>query len=247
MSKDTELFYKNKPIFDLAGDVKEICKPFFSQLGLNYFDYFRFYPDNTFVGLASNGAWVEHFFKRRYTMGSTLKNSGIHLWSAYQSVEAVKEAREYYSHDFGVSMFNQTPEYIEYFDFATDSNNRQIISTYYNTDVLQKCAEYFKEKAMPLINKACANPIIIPGTMQGNLISEKDFISNHFTSLTPQQLQCAIYLVKGFTFKEIAKILKLSPRTVGHYIENIKDRYQCSKKHELISFLLKLDSVKTRI
>jgi DNA-binding CsgD family transcriptional regulator len=246
MSNQTELFYKNKPIFALARDVKEVCRPFFSQLGINYFDYFRFYPNNTFVGLASNGDWVEHFFKRRYTMGSTLKNSGIHLWEAYQSVEAVQEAREY-SHDFGVSMFNQTPEYIEYFDFATDSNNRQIISTYYNTDALHKCAEYFKENAGHLINKAAANPIIIPNSMQGNLIPDNDFVNNNSTALTPQQLQCAIYLVKGFTIKEIGKILKLSPRTVGHYIENIKEKYQCSQKYELISCLLKLNPIKARI
>ena len=67
------------------------------------------------------------------------------------------------------------------------------------------------------------------------------------TELTPRQLECAILYVKGFTVKETAKILKLSPRTVGHYIENIKDKYNCSKKHELITCLLKLNSVKAGI
>lgn len=47
--------------------------------------------------------------------------------------------------------------------------------------------------------------------------------------------------------KEIGKILKLSARTVEHYIENIKTKFQCSKKYELISYLLKLNTAKNRI
>ncbi len=87
----------------------------------------------------------------------------------------------------------------------------------------------------------------LPQVLEGNLISDNDFVNGNTNELTPRQLECAILYVKGFTIKEIGKILKLSPRTVGHYIENIKDKYQCSKKHELISCLLKLNAIKAKI
>ncbi len=77
--------------------------------------------------------------------------------------------------------------------------------------------------------------------------SDNHFVNGHPNELTPRQLECAVLYVKGFTIKEIGKILKLSPRTVGHYIENIKDKYQCSKKHELIARLLKLNAVKASV
>ena len=77
--------------------------------------------------------------------------------------------------------------------------------------------------------------------------TDNDFVNGNTNELTPRQLECAILYVKGFTSKEIGKILKLSPRTVGHYIENIKDKYQCSKKYELISCLLKSNAVRARI
>jgi DNA-binding CsgD family transcriptional regulator len=52
--------------------------------------------------------------------------------------------------------------------------------------------------------------------------------------LSNQQRMCAKYLLAGLAIKEIANRMKLSPRTVEHYIDNIKFKFRCHSKTELI-------------
>ncbi len=64
--------------------------------------------------------------------------------------------------------------------------------------------------------------------------------------LTQRQLDCLYYLVKGMAMKQIAKELSLSPRTVEHYIDAIKQKLNCESRVELISLALKLPAIKNR-
>jgi DNA-binding CsgD family transcriptional regulator len=56
--------------------------------------------------------------------------------------------------------------------------------------------------------------------------------------LTKRQKDCLHYLVRGMTVKQIAQQLQLSPRTVGHYLEHIKNKLKCSTRAELITLAL---------
>ena len=52
--------------------------------------------------------------------------------------------------------------------------------------------------------------------------------------LSERELQCLCLLARGYTMKESAQELKLSPRTVESYLDNIKtklnmDRFQLIK------------------
>lgn len=52
--------------------------------------------------------------------------------------------------------------------------------------------------------------------------------------LTIRQSECLFWLMRGKTVKEIAHVLRLSPRTVEEHICNIKEILQCKNKSELI-------------
>jgi DNA-binding CsgD family transcriptional regulator len=58
------------------------------------------------------------------------------------------------------------------------------------------------------------------------------------TDLTNRQMDCLFYLIRGKTSKEIAEILKLSVRTIEHYVEQIKDKFFCRTKSELIDLAI---------
>lgn len=53
-------------------------------------------------------------------------------------------------------------------------------------------------------------------------------------ALTTRQKECLHYLARGMTIKEIGSELKLSARTIEHYLETIKIKLHCSSRIELI-------------
>lgn len=52
--------------------------------------------------------------------------------------------------------------------------------------------------------------------------------------ISKRETECLHYLSRGNTIKMIGKILDLSPRTVGHYLENAKTKLNVSNKTELL-------------
>lgn len=52
--------------------------------------------------------------------------------------------------------------------------------------------------------------------------------------LSRRHKECLYYLTKGMTFKQIARILNLSPRTIEHHIEYVKIKLGCFSRTQLI-------------
>jgi DNA-binding CsgD family transcriptional regulator len=52
--------------------------------------------------------------------------------------------------------------------------------------------------------------------------------------LSLRQKECLHFLLMGMSIKQIGLELSLSPRTVGHYLDAVKDKLDCSSRHELI-------------
>jgi DNA-binding CsgD family transcriptional regulator len=52
--------------------------------------------------------------------------------------------------------------------------------------------------------------------------------------LTPREQDCLHYTLQGMTAKDIANELNISRRTVESYLENVKDKWHCQNKAELI-------------
>ena len=72
------------------------------------------------------------------------------------------------------------------------------------------------------------------------VISGNDYIfSKCEKKLTPRELECVFYTLRGRSSKRIAKILKISPRTVEEHINNVKLKFDCGSKDELIEFAYK--------
>jgi len=56
--------------------------------------------------------------------------------------------------------------------------------------------------------------------------------------LPARQRECLYCLARGMTIKEIAHEMKLSPRTVAHYLERIKSKLQCNSRSQLIAKII---------
>jgi DNA-binding CsgD family transcriptional regulator len=55
-------------------------------------------------------------------------------------------------------------------------------------------------------------------------------------TLTPQQLKCISLVIVGHSIKTISSKLKLSPRTVEHYLEKVRQKYGCHNMRQLIAY-----------
>ncbi len=52
--------------------------------------------------------------------------------------------------------------------------------------------------------------------------------------LSLRESQCLFYLIRGFSAKEVANKLMLSAKTIEYYIVQLKEKFQCARKSELI-------------
>lgn len=65
--------------------------------------------------------------------------------------------------------------------------------------------------------------------------SDNDIKPNtNMYSLSKRELQCMFYVLRGNSNKQIAEALKLTKRTIDFYMENIKNKFGCQSKNELI-------------
>lgn len=53
-------------------------------------------------------------------------------------------------------------------------------------------------------------------------------------NLSNRELECLFLILRGKTAKQIAEIMDLSKRTVEFYIENIKNKFGCNTKSDLL-------------
>ena len=63
---------------------------------------------------------------------------------------------------------------------------------------------------------------------------------NEDIKLTPRQAECLFLLLNGKSIKKIAQILKLSVRTIEEFTEQLRQKFACQNKFELIEKAINL-------
>ncbi|MBX3708746.1 MAG: helix-turn-helix transcriptional regulator [Gammaproteobacteria bacterium] len=140
-----------------------------------------------------------------------------------------------------------------FFCFGASANNTSVINFYINhPDLLQKYGHYFRERerereresASALLKEYEKDKIIISNNAIYSLpqsLSLFDYQAGQLSfKLTRRENDCAKQLILGKQIKEIASILKLSPRTVESHINNLKEKFNYRNKLELAIKLSKL-------
>jgi len=138
-------------------------------------------------------------------------------------------------------------DFVEYFYFYCKADEPGVTNQLLNAmHLLEHFTIYFLNQAHELIQASSKTPLVkpwlnskMPGKIETILssttvIDEHVFIkdtqlkefyvkNNHIEEkLSERELSCAKYLIKGFSAKEIARILELSPRTVETFIVRLK-------------------------
>lgn len=161
-------------------------------------------------------------------------------------------------------IFKNCSEFYEVFEFASSINNRSLVDFYMNNlDILNHFALYFKDRAKKLIKIADKNK---PGSKNNLRLSSKILDKNinrprknfyqatriksiPITSyncdiyLSSREIECLAYLILGYSAKETAKIVSISPKTVEFYIDSSKQKLCCHSTSELIKKIFKFNII----
>jgi DNA-binding CsgD family transcriptional regulator len=149
--------------------------------------------------------------------------------------------------NFYLSNMDVLQRFIVYFNDKASSIINQALKTSQNRIILP---EIYQKTTDPVTNA------IVPFNYQSQEhynTSKSSFVNtlnalrykyqfstnNYEVSLTPKELEYAIFLLQGKTAREIGEIFNVSRRTVETHFENLRNKLGCYSKQELILLLRK--------
>mgnify|MGYP000222722645 CR=1 FL=1 len=242
--------------------IAEICKPLFTYFNFTAFVYMKLLPNGKMIQLASDPAWSRIYFEnefyneddrfRRFRM-SLLENE------VKSSILTGEPQGNHCSriYDFGAwhayTLYRRTHHTIEGWSFSTTRDNYQILNLYLNTrHLLAHFIQYFNGKAKEIIDVSHKERLITLNYEEKPYDNPEDTIQKYLKTiqishlpisimgknigLTTQELICLKYLAQGLSMKEIAKFMKISPRTVENFLNRVKNKTKYYKKIDLIYF-----------
>lgn len=167
----------------------------------------------------------------------------------------LKDQRELFNHANCMLIIEYQKEYTEYFTFYTPIEKTDAKNSYLNCrDSLAKFCKYFKRRAYHLIMQSDRERLIRPwrdregDSILVNVVNESFSPAYGMTNLTEnnqpiqkltaREKEIADLLCEGKTGKEMADTLCISHKTVEKHIENMKQKFHCKKRSQLISIIL---------
>lgn len=230
----------SRALINLSRDIKELCEPYFKQLGLDHLNYIHRNNHGHVTYLCSNQKWLAHYIKKSYPkIGAFEQNTKLSqynyiLWTGLDRNDPILiDSKEMLDIEYGITIIKQEEDGFGFYNLGTKSSDSSIINSYVNKlDQYENFILSFQEKANTILRaaknlKLCINSESVihktkkPGYQFGKL---------HFTE---REFECVSYLTRGKTAEEIAIILSISKRTVETHIQNIKRKMNCYNQFRL--------------
>jgi DNA-binding CsgD family transcriptional regulator len=156
-------------------DVRAICQPLFANSCINYFDYDRYYDDNTWCSLSTDRELTQHYIEDQlYATAQEVSEATDQVKFAMlsHSVPLVFDDKRYIDNiDLGTRLNIQNRIYIpfrqqgycEVFGFGNSGTAYELMDFYINhEDLVDNFILYFRQKAHKLIQEAAQTKILLP-------------------------------------------------------------------------------------
>lgn len=239
--------------------INKFCVPIINNFGVNHFWYYKINQKGYYTCLGSNLAWTEFYYSEKLYLPNPFLRKPENFNSGIRFIGNSLNERYRKSLEIGVKNFNvnqsllfleKTIEGVEGYGFASclTPQNFELICAQ-ELLLLKFFIKKFREEFESLICKMSDDLVDIASLigsefytnnhhLQNPFINRKDFL-NHFQlssilSLSQREKEVLSGVSKGLTSPQIGEQLRLSKRTVEHYIENIKNKLNCFSKAELI-------------
>ena len=230
------------PIFTLKDRVKEASSFLLETFGFNYFQYLRCYAGGSINCLTNNPGLFEHIkeYHNQPIVFSSYEDENENmpfyyfLWDeALPPTAPLQLAREKLNFHNGLTLVRRTKNYYDMIAVALPYEHANPGSFYLNKiKIIEQFIYDFDKKNKDLMQIMDKSAIALPRAYrdvnyQNICLNEgKIYIEGKAgaTHLTTQELTCIKFVLQGFSYKQIAQMLEISPRTVETYLLRAKQR-----------------------
>lgn len=157
--------------------------------------------------------------------------------------------------------------YVEYVFFSARASDTSINNIYLNNkELFSHFIGFFRSSLAKELQESSENKLHLPLADKNHIYSSFDIYDTQVRekvaifkreiilkdvptadskeiAFSNREHQCILHMENGLTAKEIAKTLSISPRTVEHYIDNIKDKLGVKNKLKAMKLLKDIGAI----
>lgn len=243
--------------------IREVTKPMRERFGVKYFTYHRIDLQGKYTVLVDRPDWAERYVSDKFYLNDPyLRHPDVYktgfCFIDHHGSEEYKEMILRAGRDFdleqNILFIEKSANYVEFFGFSGSRKLCSLDQVYLNYPwVLKSFANHFRKEMKSILCEMdgeagslidlkgddflCKAPVYPSDFSLDSYLKEigKGFELDMARSLSAREKQCVKLLADGKSAKETGDLLKLSPRTVEYYFENIKNKLSCSNKQEIFS------------
>ncbi len=244
--------------------ISKTIKPIYNNFAITCVDYVKIYNDSKFLYLTNRPECAEYYASEQlFRTDPYFRHPDSHqkgfFWIGSKGSNDFKSSICKMSNKFNlhspVVFIEKGSNYVEMFCFSGEKPEMLQLLYFQHSQLLRLFAAHFKKELGSLLNKMEEEayslidlqgeyfytginqaPAIKTESLHAYLIAlGKKTEIKRASSLSHRERDCLRLLLHGNTAKDSAIELHLSPRTIESYFENIKNKLNCSNKHELFS------------
>lgn len=257
-------FTSSEYLKKICASLKEHFSLSFFDYSRNYYDgrhiYLSTHPEATDLLFSKDFHKTSLCFKHpaKYEFDSILWDGCDANYSGYAFGQIIIKL---FDIAHGFTIVERSEKYTETFGFAGSFSNSDLNNLYYNNlSALKYFLLYFRENAEILLDNAgketfhspySTSLIDVPddiliktkkeqlNSFFANTKIKRIYLSGKFSEifLTNKEMQCIPLLLEGCSYKQIARLLNISSRTVESRLGQLRGKLGCEKKHDLIDTL----------
>lgn len=246
--------------------VRHLTKNFREALHLTTFAYVRVYHNGKVTWLTSDSdhdrLLIESGFLEEDPLVDTsqMLKEGRYLWFHNREFPGCEEFYRYRSKAFGLDhglvIVNHHQDYLETGVFSGALTKRPLYNLFMNeTGLFHALLDQFKsslnkplvsileeglmiDDIKPSVRKAASDHYEISAETRSLLIASSGW--SNLLKLSARERECLGLIGQNLTYQEIGNLLDLSPRTIEHYLESVKNKLGVNSRAELLMAARKL-------
>lgn len=197
--------------------------------------------------------------------------AGHNVWYGDYDLEVYRYGKEHYNTMHCISITQPYQDACEFYLFSTSPEHSSSINFLINNmDILYHFILFFQDKLAKQLKKAHQHRLIPFTPPTAN--DQYDFFNKNFfdsmqakkrqfynmthinklslhdksrqIKLTAREIDCVFYLINNKSVTKTADLMSISRRTLESYLENIKNKFNCSSKEDLFAKLKEFELIR---